>query len=134
MPDNEAFVMSVVSQESTPLSTAFFSGANVEALQMSFAQHVGDATGLSLSRQDDPSLLVIMQYVFVEHARNEADGVERQVADLNDHVLAICLPQIMTGLQSYLRYIKDIATLPVPLDRAQSMDIKGTKLGYIKTF
>lgn len=121
------FAMTVMGQEETPLSSAFFSKENMDLLQAQMAVAAFQRTGLEISRQSDESLSIIMKAVYGERALNNAHDVDQQVAELNRYVLDICIPQVISGIGGYLRYIKKISTLPVPPPRGENSSSVGTK-------
>lgn len=109
----------------TPLSDAFFGGANVERLQAALRAEILKRTGYAIDRQSDEQLLIVMRYVFMQSARHQ--GGEEEVARLNGLVLREIVPQVGAGLAQYLAYLRDASTLPTPIPRGQATSIKGTK-------
>lgn len=122
------FALGVIGQEETPLNAEFFSRANMDRLQRAMQETVLHETGLRLSRQSDEALAIIMRSVYVDHARNEAGNIGEQVFALNERVLDICVPQVMSGIRTYLAYIRDVSRYPVPLARAENPSVTGTKV------
>lgn len=109
----------------TPLSDAFFAGANVERLQAALREEVRARTGYAIDRQSDEQLLIVMRYVFVQSARHQ--GGDAEVRRLNGLVLREVVPQVGAGLAQYLAYLRDASTLPAPIPRGQATSVKGTK-------
>ncbi len=120
-----AMVRSMHVQE-TPLSSAFFSVANVNALQSGLRDAIRRRTSYAIDRQSDDSLLTIMRYVFVRDGRGVVPDVKAEVARLNALVLAEAAPIVAAGLAQYLAYVRDASRLPNPLPRAQQTSIKGS--------
>lgn len=111
--------------QATELSAAFFAPRNLDALQARLRDIIRDQTGLVIDRQSDEQLLIVMRYVFMQSARHE--GGSREVARLNELVLAEIVPQVGAGLAQYLDYLRDASQMYVPMPRGQATSLKGTK-------
>ena len=111
----------------TPLACSFFSQSNVNYLQSCMQQAALQATGMRVGRQSQEQLMTIMRAMYGTWACNLPDDVAGQVATLNGKVLDECVPQVVSGLQGYLGYLKDASTLLEPLPLAQNVSIKGTR-------
>lgn len=111
--------------QATPLSTAFFSSANIERLQSRLRDIIRQKTGYVIDRQSDEQLLIVMRYVFMQSARHE--GGAREVRRLNELVLVEIVPQVGSGLAQYLGYLKDASRMYTPMPRGQATSVKGTK-------
>lgn len=57
---------------------------------------------------------------------NGCTSLEFQVKQLNKAVLEECVKQILSGIDAYKQYYKDISTLPMPLDRSVFTSSKGS--------
>ena len=57
---------------------------------------------------------------------NGCGSLEFQVKQLNKAVLEECVKQILSGIDAYNQYYKDISTLPMPLDRSVFTSSKGS--------
>lgn len=120
-----------------PLTDLFFSNKNIDALHLGMRNIVyGKTDGkYIIQRQSDTELKIVMRSIFLEHARWRRDkDVVEQVRELNGHVLDFCVKRIMSSLNMKQKYLDDIAKLPVPLERAQIMSTKGTKVLELKEF
>lgn len=124
---NVAFALKTLKQEETPLNARFFSAENMDVVQAALAQRVLAATGHRISRQDDRALSIIMQRLYADHAQNNWSRLDQQVAALNEVVVQRCVPMITEGIRMYLVYLRDISSLPVPLERASNVSSTGAR-------
>lgn len=111
----------------TPLSDAFFSSRNLDAVQRDLADLIKRRTGYAIDRQSDDGLLAVMRYVYIREAQNITSDVGREVRRLNAAVIAEAAPSVASGLAQYLAYIRDASQLPDPLPRGEQTSIKGSK-------
>ena len=58
-----------------------------------------------------------MRNVFLQNAKHSCENIRGQISELNDIVVNECLPKILSGLDSYLKYQKDISSLAIPMER-----------------
>ena len=103
--------------DETPLSKAYFSKENIQIIQNGIRAGV-----FYKSRQQyvvDPvdcdTLKVIMRSVFLQNAANQTNNISGQIQNLNQMVLDYCIFHVYSEAQSYLKYLQDVSTLPVPL-------------------
>ena len=114
---------------SNRLNTTFFSPENVEILQHSIRKGVYDrSNGRHLiGKQSEIELKIIMRSVYLQYSKNINSNIAKQVEILNCLVVNICVPKILTNVEQYIGYKRDISGLPKPLPRAQSVSSAGTK-------
>lgn len=112
------------------LSQVFFSEQNVDALQQGIRYRVYVETGgkFVIGRQSDQELRIIMRSVYYQYARNDGSDVVAQARELNAKVLDWAVPDVLSNLVQHQVYRKDASTLPMPLEHAQMMSTKGTKV------
>lgn len=122
---NVAFALKALGQEETPLNARFFSAENMNVVQAMLAQRVLETTGHRISRQDDRALSIIMHRLYADHAHNNWSRIEEQVATLNELVVQRCAPMVAEGIRMYLVYLRDISSLPVPLERSENVSSTG---------
>lgn len=118
----------------TPVSDMFFSAQNIDVLQDGIRYRVFKETGITIGRQSDTELKVIMTSMFFKYARHVANDVVGQVRELNSKTLDYAVKETVNNLKQYLAYRRDASTMPMPLDNAQLMTTKGTKTLEIKSF
>ena len=105
-------------QTDNVLLTTFMSEKNVDFLQESLSQAVRTRTGLNISRQSDMDLIGIMNSIYQEHGQTACGN--QTVSDLNQLVLREAVPNVLSGIHSYMLYVRDASTLPEPLSRSVS--------------
>ena len=114
-------------QCTSPLSSAFFSQENVNAIQVALRDRVKCKTGYTIGHQSDDTLLIIMRAIYALHATNPttAEGVASEVRRINELVLADIVPMAAGNLAAYLGYLKDASTLATPIARGVNTSRKG---------
>lgn len=125
-----SFALSSISQDRDGVNTRFFSEPNLDLLQNQMAEALR-SMGYNITRQDDASLIIIMRRVYADNAVNNLGSEDRQVVGLNKKVLDICVPMIVDGIKMRMTYLRDVSTLPVPLDRSSNESSMGTKAGVL---
>lgn len=118
----------------TPVSDMFFSAQNIDILQNAIRYKVHQTTGVTVGRQSDQELKVIMTSMFFRYARHVANDITGQVREINSKVLDYAVDQVVNNLKQYLTYRRDASTMPMPLDHAKLMTTKGLKQLEIKSF
>ena len=116
--------------ESTPVSTAFFSSANVERIQQLIRKGVFDRSqpkGYVIDNQSADELKIIMRAIYYQYGRNMPKDIKAQVDDLNTKVVNWSVPHILSAVDHYHYYINDISHLPVPMAQPQHLSRAGTK-------
>lgn len=116
--------------ESTPVSEAFFSAPNIERIQLLIRKAVYDRSGEKkylIDKQSVDELKIIMRAMYYQYGRNLSTGIAAQVNDLNQKVVDWSAPHILSAVDHYHYYLKDISQLPVPLQQPQSLSSAGTK-------
>lgn len=117
-----------IREDPNPLNLAFFGTKNIDTLQNRIVGVIKQKTGMSIGRQSDDELLVIMRNVYMSAGALRRSGdVSREVARLNEGVLRIAVPNVGAGLAAYLGYVRDASRLPDPLPRGEQTSIKGEK-------
>lgn len=116
--------------ESTPISTAFFSGPNVERIQQLIRKGVYDRSqpkGYVIDNQSADELKIIMRAIYYQYGRNLPADIHAQVDDLNKKVVNWSVPHILSAVDQYNYYLNDISHLPTPMQRPQSLSSAGTR-------
>jgi hypothetical protein len=119
--------------DETSLSNVFFSDKNTQIIQNGiragvFARSNGQYT---IGQQDCDSLKIIMRSVFLQHAANQNRNIAGQIEQLNKIVLDYAIEQVFGEAQGYMKYLRDVSTLAVPLAhpvQATQFDRKDFKL------
>jgi hypothetical protein len=95
----------------------FFSKQNIQILQNGIRAGVYERSNgqYVIGPQDCDSLKIIMRSVFLQHAANQARNIAGQVAELNKIVLDYCVYQVYGEAQGYMKYLRDVSSLAVPI-------------------
>lgn len=122
-------VMKIQGKQSS-VSELFFSKYNINILQdaIRYRVYVESEKRLLIGKQSEDELIIIMRSIYLTDARNiegPKNVIVNQVRTLNSLVLDYCVPQIVREGESYIQYIHDASSIPVPLDRGQIATTKG---------
>ena len=100
------------------VSQLFFSGKNIQILQNGIMKGVlQGSNGLyNIGPQCTDTLKIIMRSIYLSSAKNLPSNSHEQVNELNKLVLDYCIPQVLGEAKGYMHYLKDVSTLPSPLD------------------
>jgi hypothetical protein len=115
--------------QKNPVSDVFFSKANIDYLQKRIQQIVYERSNgeYQIGRQSDTELEIIMRSIYLQFSVNRPDDIRAQIQDLDRRVLDESIPSIMTGVQQYIQYTKDINQMYKPIDMPRSENSKGNK-------
>jgi len=113
----------------TAVSNVFFSLDNINLLQRGIRNKILNITegDINISRQSDDELKIVMRSIYYQYGKNSADNIKEEILDLNIRVIEWCVPEIISNIKQSIQYLKDISTLPEPLDRSVLPSKKGTK-------
>lgn len=122
--------------EENEVSDLFFSKKNLQALQNGIRYLVYKRSNEKhiIGEQSVTELILIMRSLYVRYGQNLMYNVVDQVRKLNERVLEFAVPKILAELEMYEMYLKDKASLPVPLDRGTNVSSKGEKVLEFKGF
>jgi hypothetical protein len=116
--------------EKNNLSDVFFSQQNVQIVQNLIRKDVYERSGSKGYVIDDQSvdeLKIIMRAMYYQYSRNLPYDIAGQVAELNQRVVDWSAPHIMSAVDHYYYYIKDIESMPVPLTHPVNISRAGTR-------
>uniref|UniRef100_A0A6C0LI45 Minor capsid protein P8 central region domain-containing protein n=1 Tax=viral metagenome TaxID=1070528 RepID=A0A6C0LI45_9ZZZZ len=113
----------------TDVSAIFLSDDNVNLLQTGIRNKILNLSNgkYNIGKQSDIDLKIIMRSIYFQYGKNTSINVRAQVLDLNTRVLDWCVPEILSNIKQSDKYIMDISTLPVPLDRPNLTTQKGLR-------
>ena len=115
-------------QQSSPLSEAYYSAANVDYLQNAIISSVKEKTGYTIGYQDQMDLYNLMRKVYTDYMVNDSSDVASQVSRMNAVVVSSAAKTIAGGIVQNLIYLRDISTRPVPPDAPRSTSTYGLRL------
>jgi len=119
----------------TPLSSKYFSVENIIYLQKTIQKGVYNMSKgeYGIGEQNCDTLKTIMRGVFLENSANRDDHINEQITSLNQIVINFAVPQIYGNVQSYIKYMRDVSSLAVPMDRPKAPSYN-TKTLELKNF
>ena len=106
---------------------SFFSDKNLESIQKALRQKVRAQTGHSIGPQSCEQIVMVMFHVYSNHGRSATSKriVAQEVAFLNNLLLNELVPMVVSNVKQYVQYIRDISTLPTPMEHSVSTSVKG---------
>ena len=120
----------------TPLNTTFFSQTNVDNLQSKIK---ADVLARSMGRhvidnQSESDLLIIMRSYYLQYGDNSPERVAESLEDLTQRVVSYCGNSIMSEVEAYKQYRKDIMDFPDPIANPVATQVYGSRTGELKSF
>jgi len=119
------------------LSKGFFSKENLVRIQTAIRRSVYERSrpkGYVIDDQSVDELKMIMRALFYQYAKNLPNDIQGQIEELNGRVVEWSVPHILSAVDHYYYYLKDIDTLPVPLAHPQHLGSSGTRTKPLKPF
>ena len=108
--------------ERTKLSNAFLSDENTENIQSQIRYGVHQQTGKVISKQSPQEVNTVMRSIYLQEGSVPvtSDSEAREViSKLNTNVIDYCVNFVVSKLKQHDMYMRDISTLPVPLEIPQ---------------
>ena len=115
--------------EKNALSELYFSKENIERLQTLMRYQVWLRSGQKhiIDKQSTLQLEIIMRSIYLQYSKNLDIHLKEQINELNQYVLDYAIDRILSGIEQYLGYKKDISTLPTVMDHPEYMSSAGEK-------
>lgn len=107
------------------LISGYFSDANIQIVQKKLKNEVKKQTGLMIDSQSCDEIYQVMLYIYRTYGRNVQINVKQEISYLNDVVIHVLTPDVVSNVLQYVNYIKDISKLPTPMEHGKSTSIKG---------
>uniref|UniRef100_A0A6C0F8Q3 Minor capsid protein P8 central region domain-containing protein n=1 Tax=viral metagenome TaxID=1070528 RepID=A0A6C0F8Q3_9ZZZZ len=106
------------------VNSVFFSDMNVKVLNDAMRYGVYQKTNQVIGPQSQNELYIIMRSIMLQFANFQAaaDKVIEEVKMLNQKVLTYCIDIVSSNVLQQKKYLEDIETLPVPIDRPQYVE------------
>lgn len=97
--------------EQGDLENTFFSNENLDLINKQLIISVFKHTDgqYKIAPQSNQSLIIILRYVFLEHARHLPYNIAEQIRELNNKVVCEILPNIITQITQRTEYLKIIS-------------------------
>jgi len=105
--------------EETATSDIFLSEMNTKVIQDTIRYAVYQITNMVVDYQSPTELYIIMRSIMLQHANFKVDQSELidEIQKLNKFVVNYAVEGVSSNVQQYDTYIKDIQTLPNPMNR-----------------
>jgi hypothetical protein len=118
------------------LSCQFFSTENIRILNNSIIDGVREKSKnrFNIGTQDQDELKIIMRAIYLENAKNLLTNIPEQVESLNKLVLQYSIPQILSSLESYAKYMHDITNMYTPMDRPVFSNVDDKTIEFKRWF
>jgi hypothetical protein len=113
--------------EANLLNQTYFSPANFQIIQNKIRYAVFQETGQIIDEQSSDDIFMIMRAIYLTYGRNLPYNIKEQIAELNTKVADWCVPKIVAEVQMYSQYLRDIDTMPVPMEHPVSLSSAGSK-------
>ena len=68
-----------------------------------------------------------MRSIYFQYGQNLNCLITEQIEKLNEIVVNECVPKILSEVEQFLHYKRDVSGLAVPLERPQYLNNAGTK-------
>ena len=108
--------------ERTKLSNIFLSPENTENIQKQIRYGVYQQTNKVISNQSHQEVSTVMRSIYLQEGSvpitSDQDALE-VISKLNSSVIDYCVKHVVSKLKQNDMYMKDISTLPVPIDRPE---------------
>jgi hypothetical protein len=118
-------MLRTLGQAESALATAFFDPTNVERVNFGLREAIRRRTGYVIEPQRWEDLLVVMRATYVLNARHLECHVAQQLAELNELVIAQCMPMVARGIEQRVGYLRDASQMHTPLSYGESSSEKG---------
>ena len=105
--------------EETVLSDIFLSEMNTKVIQDTIRYRVYQNTNMVVDYQSPRELYIIMRSIMLQHANFKVgqSGLIDEIQKLNKLVIDYAVKEVSSNVEQYDIYIKDIQSLPTPMDR-----------------
>ena len=116
-------------QYSTPLSSAFFSAQNMDSIQTNIRYQVWLRSGKKhvIGKHSPEELTVIMRSLFLQNSRNQENVILGQVKELNVITINYALKRILSELNQYVAYNKEISQGRQIMEHSVNTSIRGNR-------
>jgi|TARA_B110000503_G_scaffold24117_1_gene37935 CRISPR/Cas system CSM-associated protein Csm4 (group 5 of RAMP superfamily) len=108
--------------ERTKLSNIFLSPENTKNIQKQIRYGVHQESGKVISEQSHQEVSTVMRSIYLQEGSVPVTSDQEAlqvISKLNANVIDYCVNNVVAELKQNDMYIKDISSLPVPIDRPQ---------------
>jgi hypothetical protein len=99
------------------LEDIFFSKENIYKINqlLRYNIYIKSDKKFYIPNQSEQKLIIVMRYIFLEYARHLPFNINKQIEELNNHVVSELLPSIMTNITQKIDYLKFISEPHKPI-------------------
>lgn len=113
-------------QENTNLSVNFFSDVNIDFIHRSIKQTIYDKYKVKIDDQNKDDILVLMRTTFLTNMYNSSNDIQKQIEHMNNVTISEAVRIIASGVASYLGYLRDVHSNPLPPPIPQNTSVYGS--------
>lgn len=95
---------------------AFFLRENIEIIQNAIIRNVAKKSKYLISRQKEDDIILLMNGIYHDYARNLPYNLREQIQELNDRVVNFVTPWLINEVVAYQKYLIDANTPLRPPD------------------
>jgi hypothetical protein len=118
----------------TVLSNTYFSAQNIKFIHDNIRHAVFLKTNYIIDNQNIDSIKNIMRSIFLKFSKNNKEYLKNQIFILDQIVIDFCVKEIIPSLESYLKYIEDISTIPDPIHHPHNTGVRGEQPLELRRF
>lgn len=99
------------------LTNTFFSFKNIELIHYDIKKKVYELSDKKhlIDKQDITTLKTIMRSIFLQYSDLNIYNIKEEVSKLNKMVVYYCSKNIVSEIESYLKYKRDVSTIAMPI-------------------
>lgn len=111
------------------LSDTFFSNKNMKIIQdkLRYEVFLRSNKKYKIGNQNNTDLQIIMRAIYLQHSKHLPYNIRKQVEELNKYVVDFSLPKIISEIKQYIHYVKQLESMPNPIDLPQNVSSAGTR-------
>ena len=115
------------------LDNIFFSNENIDNINNKLILEVYNITNkkFKIAKQSNETLIIVMRYVFINHAKHLPYNIKEQVNQLNLLVLKEIVPNVITNITQKVDYLSYINERPPLLDLPISTNKTKTLIPFL---
>ena len=109
------------------LSQVYFSSENINLIQQNIKKNIYDKSGHMIQNQSYDNLKIIMRSIYLQYAKHINSNIKAQIKELNKLVYNYCIPNILSNIQLYIGFKKQVSELPQQMARPKYLSNAGLK-------
>lgn len=115
--------------QASKIYNIFFSENNINLLQklLIYQVWIQSDKKYMIKKQSYNELKIIMRSIFLQYSKNQNINLKYQLKSLNEKVLNYSIKNVLTNIEQFVGFKKDINSLPQPIQRPTYTSSQGTK-------